>query len=72
MLEITGGLIAPLYAGARITYCDSLKPTTIIRLMQETKTTAMICVPIVLKMFHGSIVRKIEALPQKQKRLFIF
>ena len=72
MLEITGGLIAPLYAGACVTYCDSLKPTTIIKLMQETKTTAMICVPLVLKMFHGSIVRKIEDLPQKQKRLFYF
>ena len=72
MLEITSGLIAPLYAGACITYCDSLKPTNIIKLMQETKTTAMICVPLILKMFHGSILKKIEGLPQKQKRFFYF
>jgi long-chain acyl-CoA synthetase len=72
MLEITGGLIAPLYVGARVTYCDSLKPTTIIKLMQETKTTTMICVPLVLKMFHGGILRKIEEMPLRQRKVYAF
>lgn len=63
MLEITGGFLGPLYAGATITYCESLKPTNILSLMNETKTTVMICVPLVLKMFHNSIVKKIEELP---------
>lgn len=70
MLEITGGFVAPLYAGACITYCDSLKPTNIIKLMQETKTTAMVCVPLILKMFHGGIMKKIEDLPVFQKKMF--
>jgi len=62
MLEITGGFLGPLYAGATITYCESLKPTNILSLMKETKTTVMICVPLVLKMFHNSIIKKIDDL----------
>ncbi len=70
MLEITGGFLGPLYAGATITYCESLKPTSILSLMNETKTTVMICVPLVLKMFHNSIMKKIEDLP-KLRRLLV-
>ncbi|MEW6009351.1 MAG: AMP-binding protein [Candidatus Omnitrophota bacterium] len=70
MLEITGGLIAPLYVGATITYCDSLKPTNIIKLMQETNTTTMICVPLILKMFHDGIMKKAQDLSSIQKRIF--
>ncbi len=72
MLELTGGLMAPLYAGACVTYCDSIKPPVLIKIMQETKTTAMICVPLVLKMFHGGIIKKIEGLPVEQKKIFYF
>ncbi len=72
MLEITGGLFGPLYAGGEITYCDSLKPTTIMELMKETKTSVMLCVPLVLKMFHNGIFKKIADLPQGQKTLFDF
>lgn len=70
LLELTGGLIAPLYAGARVTYCDSLKPPALMKLMQETKTTTMICVPLVLKMFHGGILKKIEDMNPRKKKLF--
>ncbi|MBM3244331.1 MAG: AMP-binding protein [Candidatus Omnitrophica bacterium] len=70
LLELTGGLIAPLYAGACITYCDSLKPPVLMKLMQETKTTTMICVPLVLKMFHGGIMKKIEDMKPNKKKMF--
>jgi long-chain acyl-CoA synthetase len=70
LLELTGGLIAPLYAGACITYCDSLKPPVLMKLMQETKTTTMICVPLVLKMFHSGIMKKVEDLKPSRKRMF--
>lgn len=72
MLELTGGLIAPLYVGATVTYCDSIKPTNIIKLMQETKTTTLICVPLVLKMFHSGIMKKVGALKGFQKHVFGF
>jgi len=68
MLEITGGLIAPLYAGSCVTYCDTLKTNTLLPLMRETGTTAIICVPLVLKLLHSGIMKKISKLhPFKQK-----
>jgi len=70
MLELTGGLIAPLYAGACVTYSDSLKPPVLIKLMQETKTTTMLCVPLVLKMFHNGIFKKIDGMKPFKKKLF--
>jgi len=70
MLELIGGLIAPLYAGACVTYCDSIKPPVLIKLMQETKTTTMICVPLVLKIFHNSIMNKIDNLESTKKKMF--
>lgn len=69
-LELTGGLIAPLYAGACITYCDSVKPTRILSLMQETHTRMMICVPLVLKMLHDGIMDKVAKMPAYKQRIF--
>lgn len=70
MLEITGGLIAPLYAGSCVTYCESLKPPVILDLMKETHTTTMISVPLVLKMMYDGMLRKVEKLPSSQQKLF--
>ena len=63
MLEITGGLMAPLYAGSCVTYCDTLKTSALLPLMQETGTTAIICVPLVLKLIRGGIMKKAAKLP---------
>ena len=70
MLEITGGFIAPLYCGATITYCDSLRPNEILRLMKETHSTVMVAVPLLLKLIHSGIFRKIENAPEAVKRSF--
>jgi len=72
MLELTGGFLGPLYAGATITYCESLKPTNILSLMNETKTSVMICVPLVLKMFHNSIIKKIDDLSKYKRQAIRF
>ncbi len=70
MLEMTGGLLSPLYVGATVTYCDSLKPANIMALMNETRTTVVITVPLVLKIFHGGIIKKAQSLPFPKKQLF--
>ncbi|MFH0828452.1 MAG: AMP-binding protein, partial [Candidatus Omnitrophota bacterium] len=36
----------------------------------ETKATAMICVPLVLKMFHNGIMKKIDGMNPGKKKLF--
>ncbi|MDO8489393.1 MAG: AMP-binding protein [Candidatus Omnitrophota bacterium] len=71
MLELTGGLIAPLYAGSCVTYCDTIKTTTLTAIMKETHTTAMICVPLVLKMFHDGIMSKVGKLSPVKQKIFI-
>ncbi len=70
MLEITGGLIAPLYAGSCITYCDTLKTNTLMPLMQEVGITAMICVPLVLKMIRSGIIKKVGKLSPLKRKMF--
>jgi long-chain acyl-CoA synthetase len=70
MLEITGGLIAPLYAGSCVTYCDTLKTNTLMPLMREVGTTAIICVPMVLKLIHSGIMKKAAKLPPLKRKAF--
>ena len=70
MLEITGGLIAPLYAGSCVTYCETLKRSTLLPLMQETGTTAIICVPLVLKMIHSGIMKRAARSAHFQRMAF--
>ena len=70
MLEITGGLIAPLYAGGCVTYCDTLKTSALLLAMQKTRTQAIICVPLVLKIFYENIIKKIRKLPLPKRIAF--
>ncbi|MFA5008615.1 MAG: AMP-binding protein, partial [Candidatus Omnitrophota bacterium] len=69
-LEITGGLVAPLYGGATVTYCDSLKPQRIISLMNEVRATGMICVPLILKMFYGGIIKEVGKQTKFKQKVF--
>ncbi|PIQ89286.1 MAG: hypothetical protein COV72_03855 [Candidatus Omnitrophica bacterium CG11_big_fil_rev_8_21_14_0_20_42_13] len=70
MLEMTGGLILPLYSGACITYASTLKASELIGLMKETHTTFMIAVPLVLKMFYDGIMRKAERMDNLKRKSF--
>lgn len=70
MLEITGGLIAPLYAGASITYCSSYKPSNMLKLIKDRRITGMVSVPLVLKMIHDGIMAKTGKLTKARKIYF--
>ncbi|MFH1709763.1 MAG: AMP-binding protein [bacterium] len=70
MLEITGGLIVPLYGGACVTYARSLKPDKLIALMKKTRVTAMICVPLLLKMLHNGIMAEVNRKGAVKRRIF--
>jgi long-chain acyl-CoA synthetase len=71
MLEITGGLIAPLYAGSCVTYCDTLKTNQLLPIMREIGTTAIICVPLVLKLIHSSTMKKVAKMPPVKQKTFM-
>jgi long-chain acyl-CoA synthetase len=70
LFEITGGFLGPLYYGSTITYCQSLKPTQLLKAMQQTGTTVMLVVPLVLKMLHESLFRRVADLPPRRRRMF--
>ncbi|RJP35753.1 MAG: hypothetical protein C4547_09055 [Phycisphaerales bacterium] len=61
VFEFTGGFLAPLACGATITYVGQLKSPDILAALKATGTTIMLVVPRMLRMFHDSIVREVEA-----------
>jgi long-chain acyl-CoA synthetase len=58
-LEFTGGLLVPLYVGATITYCDTLRSRSVIDAMRETKVTCLIGVPRVFQVLHDALRRQV-------------
>ena len=60
LLELTCGLLGVLYAGGSICYCHTLFPQEIAEVMRQRKVTAIITVPLFLKMLKGSIEREVE------------
>lgn len=58
-LEFTGGFLLPLTSGVTITYVERLKGPEIIQAMRLTKTTVMLVVPKLLKLFLDGIERQV-------------
>jgi long-chain acyl-CoA synthetase len=58
-LEFTGGLLVPLFVGATITYCDTLRSRAVIDAMRETQVTCLIGVPRVFQVLHDAIRRQV-------------
>ena len=52
---LVAGLLIPLALGARVTFIDKLTGETILKAMQETKTTVMPCVPRIAELFATKI-----------------
>jgi long-chain acyl-CoA synthetase len=59
-LEFTGGFLVPLYVGATVTYCDTLRSRVILDTMRETKATTLIGVPRVFQILHDAIRRQVS------------
>jgi long-chain acyl-CoA synthetase len=59
-LEFTGGFLMPFYAGATITYTDTLKSRNLIELMAETETTCILSVPRIFKLLYERLRRTTE------------
>jgi long-chain acyl-CoA synthetase len=54
-LEFTGGFLVPLYAGARITYCESMRSRVLLDTMRETQATCLIGAPRVFQVVHDAL-----------------
>lgn len=72
LLELTCGLLGTLYAGGAICYCQSLFPQEIAQIMREKKVTAMITVPLFLKMLKAGIEKEIGHASRIKQWMFQF
>ena len=57
-LSFSCSLLMALYSGTTATYVNALRPTTLLKTMRESKTTAFIGVPRLFQMLHGTIERQ--------------
>ena len=54
-LEFTGGFLMPFYAGATITYTASVRPRSLVGLMDETGVNCLIAAPRIFGLLLGSL-----------------
>ncbi len=59
-LELTCGLLGPLYSGACITYLQTSRPEGILSSMKEIKPSIMTVVPLLVKIMHNAIFRELN------------
>ena len=60
MFEQTGGLIAPLIAGASIAYPTSLQPAVLIRSFRQFRASMLLIVPQGLRLLNNAIERRVD------------
>ncbi|MBU0719694.1 MAG: AMP-binding protein [Planctomycetes bacterium] len=68
--EFTGGFIAPLAAGATITYVEHLQGPEIRSVMQATGTTVMLVVPRLIRLFHDAITKQVASAGMLRRATF--
>ncbi|MCS7223349.1 MAG: AMP-binding protein [Armatimonadetes bacterium] len=59
-LEFTGGLLVPMWAGAAVTYPETLRSRAVQELMREVGTTVVIGVPRIFQIFHEAIHNEVK------------
>jgi len=69
-LELTCGLLGPLYSGACITYLHTARPEGILGAMKELRPTIMTVVPLLVKIIHGAIFRELGRSSFLRRMLF--
>ena len=63
-LGFSCNFLMSIYAGTTITYINSLRPTTILAIMRETKTTVVIGVPRLFQLLYDTIKRYVVQSPE--------
>lgn len=56
-------LITPLFLGASVTYCQSLKPEDLSRIIKEGRVTILVGVPQLFSMLHKAISERVKRVP---------
>ncbi len=63
-LGFSCNFLMSIYAGTTTTYTNSLRPTTILAIMRETKTTVLIGVPRLFQLLYDAIKRYVVQSPE--------
>ena len=66
-LGFSCNFLMSIYAGTTITYTNSLRPTTILATMRETRTTVLIGVPRLFQLLYDAIKRYVVESPEAMK-----
>ena len=61
MMEQIGGLLVPLYNGAKVVYPVSRQPTVIFKTLRTNQITNVVLVPQALQLFMNAIEREVKA-----------
>ncbi len=64
-------LLLPLFSGATVTYCTSLKSEDIIRTIKEAGVTFLVGVPQLFSLIHRRIFKRIERIPALLRPLLL-
>jgi long-chain acyl-CoA synthetase len=68
--EATCGMLAPLARGASVTYARSMRPPEIMRDIEDTKATIMLCVPLLYEMILSGIRRRVKKASRLDRTFF--
>src|SRR5262245_11945325 len=58
-LEFTGGFLVPLYAGATVSYCESMRSQVILDTLAESQATGLIGAPRVFQVLYDNLKRQV-------------
>ena len=70
LLELTGGLLSALHAGAQVCYANTLYPQEFVYAMQERRPTRMVVVPLFLKLLRETIQKDVQRSGILRRALF--
>ncbi len=71
VLGFTAGLLAPLSAGATVTYVDRVTPAALLEAMQATRTTVMIGVPRLYALLARRISQTVESASPARRGVYV-
>lgn len=70
MLEFTGGFVLASLAGAHVTYIKGLKPDDLMRALRDTRSTALIAVPLLYEVIARNLQARLDESPAFVRSLF--
>ena len=69
-IDFMCGFLLPLFCGAKIVHQRTLRAQYLVSTMRRYQITLMVLVPLLLRAFRQGIGEKLEALPDRKKRIF--